>query len=203
MNPTRLSIVFACLILLLQAGDSFGATGTRLDKKSSNPTELANRRYQKGLKQADQADELLQQALMSDNKKNQDKLKKKALAKYGKAISLYQRALAVRPSMPDAQHNLIVAMIRSHQYAEAIAMLESSNARKTDKLAYEVEALLGLGQLDQAAHKYSDLSRMDSAGAERLLQTLNRFASSNWFPESPRISTWLEIRRDSASGSSR
>jgi len=91
-------------------------------------------------------------------------------------------------------------LIRTGQFEKATSSLDAAFEREGSNskgLAYQVEAYLGLGDLDRASQSYGELESADSTKAHGLLQHLDSSVKNGILHEDARLRSWLESHSQS------
>ena len=131
-----------------------GATGSRLKPHDESPSDIAALHYKRGLKAAAKATKYEKDAVTSSTEKKKNSTLSKAQKQYRKAITLYKRALSVKPSLNGVRTALGYALLHTGHFEEAVNILDqaiSDNGYDRDAFAYKTEALMKLEQLTGAS----------------------------------------------------
>ncbi len=142
-------MLFISLLMSSHSEAVLGATGTKLKSRTDSPSETAALHYRRGLKAANKAAKYQAGATDSNAEKKKSMLGK-AEKQYRKAITLYNRALKVMPSLPGVRTDLGFALVQIGRFEEALEILEeaiSRNKYNEKALSYRTEALMKFEQL--------------------------------------------------------
>ena len=186
------SLLVTSAIMLCQANLTY-AVDSRLVKRSS--AEVTAAQYDKASRLTDKAVEFERQASLADSDKERTSQLAKAKKQYKKAASLYKKVMRKTSSLSGIRTELGRALIKTGNYPEALLVLEEAiehNSENTRTMAYRVEALIGMGQLDEAKMAYEELTLLDSPEAEALARRILISIKSGELASSQEIRSWIE-----------
>lgn len=195
LNTLRIISLFSALCFAIATINTAQATtGTRMKSQDESPTEIADRHYRRGLKAANKADGYIAKAVEQSNEKKRQSLFTKSDKQLKKAIKLYRKALDYKPSMSIVHSDLGKALVKTGQFEAAIPVLDDAiNAARASvqTLSFQTEALICIGQADQANKVYSELMDLDSDAASEFLKYASSVAAMNRNAGSAELQKWL------------
>ncbi len=191
-------------------GSSVSAPSPRRVK---TPEEIAQSRYNAGLKKRDKAWKYEAKATKTDSEKKRGKYEAKAQKQYRKAIKDFRRAVEKDPLLYQAYSSLGYALRRTGQYGAALqAYDEALRLQPTyvEAIEYRAEAYLGLFRLDEVKAAYVQLFSQDRVRADELMAAMQTFLEQRereqdgLAPETlAEFATWVRERREIAQQTAR
>ncbi len=191
-------------------GSSVSAPSPRRVK---TPEEIAQSRYNAGLKKRDKAWKYEAKAAKTDSEKKRVKLEAKAQKQYKKAIKEFRRAGEKDPLLYQAYSSLGYALRRTGQYGAALQAYDGAlllQPAYVEAIEYRAEAYLGLFRLDDVKAAYVQLFSLDRARADELMAAIQTFLEQRereqdgLAPETlTEFATWVRERREIAQQTAR
>ena len=225
MTLKKFRAMFAMFVLLpgyaLAAGGPRGGAPTGVDGMGSGPSadlartpeEIAESRYNRGLKKRDKAWKYEAKAAEASSEKKRSKLEAKAQKQFKKAIKDFRRAIDKNSILYQAHSSLGYALRRTGQYEAALQAYDEAlrlQPAYAEAVEYRAEAYLGLGQLDEVKAAYVQLFVLERARADELMQAMQAFVQQRerqpdgLAPEAlAEFATWVRERREIAQQTAR
>ena len=216
MSSLRMGALFAVFVLLPgaapAAGGSSGGGGLSgygtSPPRVKTPEEIAESRYNSGLKRRDKAWKYEAKAAQISSGKKRDKLMGKAQKQYGKAIKNFRGAIEKNPVHYQAHSSLGYALRRTGQYEDALEAYDRALGLApsyAEAIEYRAEAYLGLDRLEDAKGAYIRLFALERTRADELMRAMETWIEqkqgdpSGLAPETlQEFSTWVQERREIA-----
>jgi tetratricopeptide (TPR) repeat protein len=178
-NPTRaLILVIAALAAITAAYASGGASSPpprASTEPQRTPEERAREHYNQGLHYRDKAWKLEKQLAGASTDKDRQKLEKKIVKNYGKAVDELEDAVRSDPTMHPAFSSLGYALRKTGRYEESLQAYDyalSLEPSYAEAIEYRAEAYLALDRLEDAKNAYIKLFGQDRARADELLDAM-------------------------------
>ena len=182
-------------------------------RRVRTPEEIAESRYNAGLKKRDKAWKYEAKAAKADSEKKRGKLEAKAQKQYRKAIKDFRRAVEKDPLLYQAYSGLGYALRRTGQYGAALQAYDEAlllQPAYAEAIEYRAEAYLGLFRLDEVKAAYVQLFSLDRARADELMAAMQTFLElrereqDGLAPETlAEFATWVRERREIAQQTAR
>ncbi len=193
-------------------GGSIGGSSAS-PRRVKTPEEIAQSRYNSGLKKRDKAWKYEAKATKTDSEKKRGKLEAKAQKQYRKAIKDFRRAVEKDPLLYQAYSSLGYALRRTGQYGAALQAYDEAlllQPAYVEAIEYRAEAYLGLFRLDDVKAAYVQLFSLDRARADELMAAMQTFLEQRereqdgLAPETlAEFATWVRERREIAQQTAR
>ena len=220
MTLKKFGAMFAMFVLLpgyaLAAGGSSGGVPTQVGGMGPSadlartPEEIAESRYNRGLKKRDKAWKYEAKAAEADSEKKRSKLEAKAQKQFKKSIKDFRRAIDKNPILYQAHSSLGYALRRTGQYEAALQAYDEAlrlQPAYAEAVEYRAEAYLGLGRLDEVKAAYVQLFVLERARADELMQAFvqqRERQPDGLAPEAlAGFATWVRERREIAQQTAR
>jgi len=194
-------------------GGGMGSSSTSAPSPRKTPQEIAESRYNAGLKKRDKAWKYEAKAEKADSEKKRGKLEAKAQKQYKKAIKYFRRAVEKNPLLYQAHSSLGYALRRTGQYEAALEAYDEAlylQPAYAEAVEYRAEAYLGLNRLDEVKAAYVQLFSLDRPRADELMQAMQTFLEQRererdgLAPEAlTEFATWVRERREIAQQTAR
>ncbi len=189
MTTKRLGALLAMFVLLpgfalAAGGGSMGGSGIggssmgASPRRVKTPEEIAESRYNAGLKKRDKAWKYEAKAEKANSEKKRGKLEAKAQKQYGKAIKDFRKAVEKNPLLYQAYSSLGYALRRTGQYEAALQAYDEAlylQPAYAEAIEYRAEAYLGVNRLDDVKAAYVQLFRLDRDRAGELMLAMQTF----------------------------
>ena len=190
MTVKRLGALLAMFVLLpgfalAAGGGGMGGGGIGGSSASGpsprrvkSPEEIAESRYNAGLKRRDKAWKYEAKAEKANSEKKRGKLEAKAQKQYRKAIKYFRKALEKNSLLYQAHSSLGYALRRTGQYEAALQAYDEAlylQPAYSEAIEYRAEAYLGLDRLADVKGAYVQLFRLDRDRAEELMLAMQTF----------------------------
>lgn len=220
MTSVRIGALLALLVLLPGPASAAGGASSggasvygSSPQRVRTPEEIAESRYNAGLKKRDKAWKYEAKAAQAGSEKKRAKLEKKAQKQYTKAIKDYRKAVEKNPALYQAHSALGYALRRSGRYDAALEAYDRAlglNPSYAEAIEYRAEAHLGLSRLDEAKEAYVRLFVLDRERADELMRAMERWVSARQRDPNglaPEVleafATWVRERREIAQQTAR
>ena len=219
MTLKKFGAMFAMFVLLpgyaLAAGGSRGGAPSGMGSGPSaefarTPEEIAESRYNRGLKKRDKAWKYEAKAAEADSEKKRSKLEAKAQKQFKKSITDFRRAIDKNPILYQAHSSLGYALRRTGQYEAALQAYDEAlrlQPAYAEAVEYRAEAYLGLDRLDEVKAAYVQLFGLERARADELMQAFvqqRERKPDGLAPEAlAEFATWVRERREIAQQTAR
>jgi tetratricopeptide (TPR) repeat protein len=156
-----------------------GDVGSASGGPRRSPDQIAQRRYEKGLKKRDNALEHEQAAAQASSDAAREKSLGKARKDWEAAIELYQSAIEKKADLHEAWSDMGYAQRKLGRYEESLASYDKALALEPSypqALEYVGEAYLALNRIDDAKRVYLRLFSVDRPLASQLMTALEGWA---------------------------
>ena len=176
-------------------------------RRVRTPEELAESRYNSGLKRRDKAWRYEAKAAEATSEKKRGKLERKAQKQYGKAIKNFRGAVEKNPILYQAHSSLGYALRRTGQYEAALEAYDEAlllQPAYAEAIEYRAEAYLGLNRLDEVKAAYMQLFSLDRVHADELMQAMQTFVQQERTPDElapealAEFAAWVQERHELA-----
>ena len=194
-------------------GGGMGGSSMRDPSPRRTPEEIAQSRYNAGLKKRDKAWRYEAKGAKADSEKKRGKLEAKAQKQYRKAIKNFRRAVEKNPLLYQAHSSLGYALRRTGEYEAALQAYDEAlrlQPAYAEAIEYRAEAYLGLNRLDQVKAAYVQLFGLDRARADELMQAMQAFLEQREREQDglaretlAEFATWVRERREIAQQTAR
>ena len=222
MTKKRLGALLAMVVLLpgfafAAGGGGMGGGGiggsSTAPRRVKTPEEIAESRYNAGLKKRDKAWKYEAKAEKANSEKKRGKLEAKAQKQYRKAIKDFRKALEKNSLLYQAHSSLGYALRRTGQYEAALQAYDEAlylQPAYAEAIEYRAEAYLGLNRLDDVRAAYVQLFRLDRDRAEELMLAMQTFLErrenepNGLAPEAlAKFASWVRERQEIAQQTAR
>jgi len=145
------------------------------------PEEKAISAYNAGVRGVKKADELTAEAAQATDQGRRDKATKRANDGYRKALSKFERAAELNPSMHEAWNYIGYTKRKLGDYEAALGAYDRALSIRPgfpEAIEYRGEAYIRLNRLDDAKRAYLDLYAGNRALSEQLLTAMRAWIAT-------------------------